>query len=338
MKRYVRKAVFFALVLLAITGCTKDGLVNDFPVDVSFDVSARLLAGKKIDCLAVDDKGIAFICSGIKLYVAGKGIQEEYDLGCEILDIAIAPDHSVWLGSNGMGLGCFSNGIVKWYNNENSGLPRDYVRCVEIGRNGRIWFSSSAHQIGGLGVFDGKKFEFMTPENSPLNQNMIEGIEADKNGNIYIATIGTVGRTNIYRITENSWDCLGNEEGTFYWIYSFTIGPSGNIYLVEDFSLSSAWMTNRLFMFNGNDWHKIDPEESQAIGYCTRIRADLRNYCWLAGGLSQGSSLSVFDGMKWYRPDEGFLKDEFITALEVDSENNIWIGTYNNGVFLLNQK
>ncbi len=332
------KKLFLAVVLMSITGCSMDDLVNDFPAGVSFDISAHLLDGKKIDCLAVDDKGSAFICSGTKLYISGKGIQEEYDLGCEILDIAIAPDHSVWLGSNGKGLGCFSDGDLIWYNNENSGLPRNYVRYVEVGRNGTIWFSSSAHQIGGLGTFDGKKFEFMTPENSPLNQNMIEGIETDREGNLYVATTGTVGKTNIYRITENSWDCLGDEEGTFYWIFSFTVGPSGKIYLVEDFSLSSAWVTNRLYVFNGNDWQTIEPEEVHAIGYLSRIRADLRNYCWLAGGIGAGSSLSVFDGVKWNRPREDFLEGEFITALEVDSENNIWIGTLNNGVILLNQK
>ena len=337
MRQAFRRILVFAMVSLAIAGCSND-LLNDFPADVSFDISAHLLGGKRIDCLTVDDNGKAFICSGTKLYITGKGSQEEYDLGCEILDIEIAPDHSVWLGSNGMGLGCFSDGKLRWYNSENSGLPRDYVRYVEIGSKGRIWFSSSAYQIGGLGLFDGKKFEFMTPENSPLNQNMIEGIEAGKDGIIYVATTGTTGKTNIYRITEYSWDCLGDEEGTFYWVFSFAVGPSGNIYLVEDFSLSSAWTTNRFFMFNGNDWQTIEPEDSYTIGYGSRIRADLRNYCWLAGGISGGSSVSVFDGARWHRPREDFLEGEFITALEVDSENNIWIGTFSNGVIVLNQK
>ena len=242
------------------------------------------------------------------------------------------------LGSNGKGLGCFSNGNLKWYNSENAGFPRDYVWSVAIGQNGKIWFSSSAHKVGGLGIYDGKRFEFMTPENSPLNQNLIEDIEADNEGRIYVATIGTVGRTNIYRISGNSWDCLGNEEGTFNWVYSFSVGPTGNIYLVEDFSLSSAMMTNRFYMFNGTGWQDIEPEESSALGYFSRIKADLRDYCWITAWLVPDKSISVFDGANWHYPPDDFLGDRRVTALEVDSENNIWIGTLNDGVLILNQK
>jgi ligand-binding sensor domain-containing protein len=331
--------IYYSLILtLFLTNsCTKKDLTNDFPATVRFDVTGRLLEGKHINSIATDNKGNIYIASDKELYYKNNNGQKLYNLDFPIMDLDIAKDETVWIGTNGGGLGHLSGKGFTWYTNANAGLPRDYIKNVEIGKDGKVWFSSSAFKIGGLGNFDGIKFEFLTPENSPLNQNIIDDLEIDEDGNIYVATSGTVGKSNIYRISGKSWYCLGDEKGTFYWVWSFTIGPSGIIYLVEDFSLSSSFNTNKLYEFKENKWQKVETTDIPQINFFTPIKADKRNYCWLAGNGDHSPFLSVFNGDKWQNSPAGLFPDDYITAIEVDSNNNIWVGTWANGVFILNQ-
>ena len=332
-----KASCFFILLLLLTVSCQKDDLINNFPSRVRFDITSQLLEGKHISCIDIDTKGNIYIASDKELYYINNSDHKSYSLNFPILDLAIAPDETVWIGTNGGGLGHLTGKGFTWYTSDNADLPRDYIRYVEIAPNGNIWFTSCAFRLGGLGVFDGNKFEFFTPENSPLNQNIIENIEIDQEGVVYIATCGTVGRTNIYSISDQSWDCLGDEKGTFYWVFSFTVGTSGIIYLVEDFSLSSTFRSNNLFQFVDNQWQKIETEDMPDLGFFTCIKADKRGYCWIPGHGENSPFLNVYNGKSWLNSPEGIFPDDFITTIEVDYNNNIWVGTYRNGVFIMNQ-
>lgn len=327
----------FLLFLLFNFSCDKIDPVNNFNSEVSFKISGQLLDGNKINCIDIDAKGNVFIGSGNILYSITGNEKKSYPLDFPIMDIAIAFDETVWIGTSGGGLCHFKGDKFTWYNNVNADLPRDYVRNVEIAPDGKVWFTSCAFRIGGLGVYDGSGFDFFTPDNSPLNQNIIEDIEIDHDGIIYLATTGTVGKSNIYRITNKSWECLGDEEGMFYWINSFTLGQAGIIYLVEDFSLSSALSENVLFGLRNNKWQEINTEDLPSFRYFYSIKADKRNYCWLAGSGEYSIVLHVYNGKSWMSSPEGLFGEGYITTIETDNNNNIWVGTSQNGIYILNQ-
>jgi len=333
----IKPFCLFILSFLVTVSCQKDDLVNSFPPEVSFDISQRLLEGQPITCIDFDRDGNAYIGSGTMLFHSDGNDLKNYDIGSSIIDLAVAPDQTVWIGTKDSGLCHLTGEQLEYYTTENAGLPRDLVMNVEAAPDGKIWFASCAHLLGGLGIYDGRKFTFLTPENSPLNQNIIADIEIDDEGSVYIATAGTVGRTNIYRIRDNSWECLGNEEGTFYWVFSFTISPSGTIYLVEDFSLSSSFRTNRLLRLEDDEWENIDLGDDQQISFFSAIKADKRDYCWLTTSRGNGLVLYVYNGKSCVSSPQGLITGNIITAIETDNENNIWIGTYTDGIFILNQ-
>jgi hypothetical protein len=333
-----KKLFSFFLTLLLIVSCNKDDQVNNLPSDVKFNISGRMLEGKSISCIAVSEKGVVYIGSGNDLYYKNGNEQKVYTLEFQIYDLAIAQDESVWIGTKGGGLGHLTKKGFTWYTVANAGLPRDYVMHVEIAPDGKVWFTSCAHQLGGLGIYDGEKFEFLTPENSPLNQNFIVDIKFDSQGTAYIASSGTVGRTNIYRIRDKSWECLGDEKGTFYWVFSFDVSASGLIYLIEDFSLSSYYPSpNKFYEFSNDKWEKIESEPDPGISFSSRITADRRNYCWMGGYGENSFILNVYNGKSWVSSPDGLFPDDFVTTIETDINNNIWIGTFQNGVFILNQ-
>ena len=328
----------FILLLFAVVSCEKDEAVNQFPAEVKFDISGRMLEGRGITCIDFDDEGNPWIGSGNTIYYLEGCMQKSHNLGYPVLDLAVAPDQSVWVGTGGGGLCHFEGeGLITWYTVENAGLPRDYVMNVEAAPDGTIWFVSCAHKLGGLGIYNGKEFTFLTPENSPLNQNIITDIEIDEDGVVYISTAGTVSMTNIYSIDGNKWKCLGREEGTFYWVYNFSISPSGIIYLVEDFSLSSTMQTNKLHSYSGDEWGNITLEEGWQIGFFGITGADKRDYCWVPSASQEGLFMMVYSGKKWEISPKDVFTGDIITVIEADDNNNVWIGTYTDGIFVLNQ-
>jgi len=334
MNRFI---YLFVLLLFPAVSCEKEDAVNHFPAEVKFDISNRLLEGRGITCIDFDSEGNPWIGSGTYLYHMEGSSLNDYNLGYPVLDLAVAPDQSVWIGTNGGGLCHFRDGQTTWYTKENAGLPRDLVMNVEAAPDGRIWFASCAHKLGGLGIYDGKGFTFLTPENSPLNQNIIDDIEIDSDGIVYISTSGTVGKSNIYSIDGNKWKCLGSEEGTFYWVFNLSISPSGMIYLVEDFSLSSTMQTNKLHRYSRNEWENIPLEEGRQIGFFGITGSDRRNYCWVPSAGREGLFMMVYTGKKWEISPADFITGDIITAIEADNDNNMWIGTDTDGICMLNQ-
>lgn len=333
----IRFRYLFILLLLSAVSCEKENVVNHYPAEVKFDVSDRLLEGRGITCIDFDTDGNPWIGSGKSIYFVEGGTLRDCNVGYSVIDLALAPDQTVWIGTDGGGLCHYDNGELTWYTKENSGLPRDYVMNVEAAPDGTIWFASCAHRLGGLGIFDGKEFTFLTPENSPLNQNIIDDIEIDEDGIVYLSSSGTVGMTNIYSIDDNKWKCLGSEEGTFHWVYNFSISPSGVIYLVEDFSLSSTMQTNKLHRFSKNEWKNISLEEGRQIGFFGITGTDRRDYCWVPSASQEGLFIMVYTGKKWEISPKDAISGDLITVIEADDNNNIWIGTYTDGVFILNQ-
>ena len=317
----------------------KEDILKNYSPEVSFEITKRMLEGKAITCIEPNYKGNTWIASGRELYYMNDSIEKTYTLDYPIYDISIAGDETLWIATKGGGLGHLSEDVLTWFNRANSDLPRDSIWNVEVGLDGRVWFSSGAHDRGGLLVYDGEKFDLFTPDNSILNQHVIGDIGIDHNGSIYVSSAGKVGRTNVYRITDDLWECLGDENGTFYWVPIFSVGPAGIIYLYVDYSLSSSFpRPNSLFEFRDSDWGNLEPDfMSSKSTYFTAIKADRRNYCWAASIEGNPYVLKVYNGISWEVPPEELFFGDKITAIETDMDNNIWIGTSQNGIFVLKQ-
>ena len=76
---------------------------------------------------------------------------------------------------------------------------------------------------------------------------------------------------------------------------------------------------------------------SSQITLFTSIKADRRNYCWITSIMDNSYILHVYDGNSWEEAPEGLFFGDKITTIETDMDNNIWVGTSQNGVFILRQ-
>lgn len=330
----------FFVLLFFLFSCEKNDEValDDLPKEINFDVSEWVLKGENITCIDFDTDGNAWIASGNNL-IFYDGLNTQYhSAGSVILDVSVAPDGKVWLGTKEKGLARFNNGEFTFYTSENTSLPRNYVPEVEVAPNGKVWFSSCAHNLGGLMCYHGGRFSLYTPENSKLNQHVIQNLKVDPDNRVYFWTSGTVGSAAVFRIdNRNRWKQLG-EDAAFYWISSFVVNSKGKVFVAVDYSLSSySGHENYLAFLDGEKWKKFETDFHFSI--LPRMFVDKRDYLWVYGyGADEGDypGYFVYDGREWHHSGEEQIPEAFVNGVSVDNQNNIWLGT-TNGIYVLEQ-
>ena len=332
----MKQKILFFFIALFLFSCEKDGISERLIASINFDVSERIFEGKKVSCVDFDPDGNAWIASVSSLIFYDGNNTKTYDAGSEIRDISVGPDGKVWLATKDRGLALFSDGKFTYYTKQNSGLPRDLIIAVEAAPDGSVWFSSSAHMLGGLMHFDGKTFELFTPENSPINQNLIIDLKVDKNGNVFFSSEGTVTQAKVFMIdSRRNWKVLGGDV-IFYWIAAIDVNSKSEVIVATDHSLSSCMgcYTNAVSIYRKGKWNKIEAD-FEMNGF--RMFVDKRDFIWVQGSIKGDYyGYFVYDGKEWHRSEKGQIPDAFIYFVKVDSHNNIWFCT-NDGIYILNQ-
>ena len=329
-------------ILLIVAGyllssCDKSESFNQFNSSISFEVSDQILDGEKVKCVDFDSDGNAWIAVGSKLHFYDGKISDTYEVNSEILDISVGTEGKVWIATKDRGLAMLSDGKSTYYTKENSGLPRDLIIAVEAAPDGSVWFSSSAHKLGGLMHFDGEDFDLFTPENSILNQNLIIDLKIDRLGNVFFTSEGTVTEAKVFMIDQRRRMTALGGDTKFYWIGSLDVNSKSEVIIADDHSLSSCWgcYTDAISVYRNGKWTKIEADFD--LGFLNRMFVDKRDYIWVQGSVkSDYHSYFVFDGDEWHRSPKDMFSDAFIHSVKVDPHNNIWFCT-NDGIYILSQ-
>jgi ligand-binding sensor domain-containing protein len=96
----------------------KDDILNDYPPGISFNITGRLMKGKHIDCIEPDYNGNIWIASDKELYYKNGNDEKTYTLDFPVLDISIAGDETLWIGTKEGGLGHLSKTVFLYWNNK----------------------------------------------------------------------------------------------------------------------------------------------------------------------------------------------------------------------------
>ncbi|MDP7279770.1 MAG: two-component regulator propeller domain-containing protein, partial [Candidatus Poribacteria bacterium] len=105
-------------------------------------------------------------------------------IGCNIQGMAIDNDGRIWLATDN-GLISYCDGEEVLFNRQNSGLPSNNLRCIEIDRYGHLWIGSDA---GGT-VFDRQtEWYLINGSRSGLPYEDVVQIRLGPNGQRWIGT------------------------------------------------------------------------------------------------------------------------------------------------------
>lgn len=299
------------------------------------------LTGYFIKSIAFDSKGSAWLGTfnqGLVKYNSAetvlydsKSTNNIFPDNVVIWDVVVDKDDNVWIGTS-VGLFKFDGINFTKYNSTNSSMPEDFVSCIAVDRNNRIWFSSSRFKQGGLVQFDGTNFTVYTPENSNLPGNMILSIDVDGDNNVWVALGDAVAQISLAKISNGKVQAISNKELSFtpYYISKIHLNSKDKLIGGIDYSLSSTWSHSNepvLFSFDGKTSTIIKNEEFERGVDIITIDKNDRIWCSRKGS----NIVRVFDGTNWQIPTEKMPDDIF--SIKQAPDGKIWIGT-SSGVYV----
>jgi hypothetical protein len=193
----------------------------------------------------------------------------------------------LWFGTWSSGLARFKDGKISYFTQSSNNLPRDLVSDLVCDCNGTVWFSSSAHLLGGLGRYLNDGFKFYAPGNSSLPDNLIKSI-ACVGERIFVATGGTVTQQKVVEIDGNKWKLL---PVAGYYLMDMDVDREGRVYVIDDVGLSSSSnSTNKIYLFDNDNYRNILTDGSWP--HC--LKTDLRNYLWVSKSGPENSDILQF--------------------------------------------
>ncbi|MEM6302224.1 MAG: diguanylate cyclase, partial [Pseudomonadota bacterium] len=242
-----------------------------------------------------------------------------------------------------------------------SGLPSDTVWVVREGPNGYLWIGTR----GGLVRFDGARFSVFNRQSHPeFSANEVRDLEWTPNGELWIGTYG--GGAMLMR--DGEFESIGSEDGL--------VGDV--VYDIHRASDGSIWFAtgSGVSRFDGQEIRSWREEDGLASPQVFKIASDENETLWF-GGLTGGLSAFDGREMRALRTNSE-LDSTLIISLSLDPvlgviagttagnlyqvlasgeaqliqrddtdiidvslrdrDGNLWLGTYDNGLWRTNKK
>ena len=162
-----------------------------------------------------------------------------------VRSIDIAPDGSVWAGSDGGGIACYNSETWDLFTIDN-GLADNNAPYVKVGSDGVVWIGTDG---GGISRFDGEIWTTFTTDEG-LADNSISAIDVSPDGTVWAGTQGY----GVSRYDGESWITLTTDDGL----------PSNNVSAIGINQEGIVWIgTNSagICRFDGESWTTFDKDD-----------------------------------------------------------------------------
>ncbi|TQV87932.1 hybrid sensor histidine kinase/response regulator transcription factor [Aliikangiella coralliicola] len=246
---------------------------------------------------------------------------------------SLATDHLgyIWIGTE-LGLASFDGYTLQKYladkNNPNS-IADPYILDIELDSNNNLWVTSGEN---GLSRYNRATDNFTVfrhdPQNSnSLSANTINALQHDDNGILWVATQNGLDRFDTLnnQFTHYSHDESNLESLPSNRIRTLAKAQSGELYIGSSKGLS-------YFHAETNSFKTVKLKEGNQPVVRT-ISEDGNGKLWL--GTHQG--LYTYDPATATSSKFEIDSVKYVLSSLIDSENNIWIGTFQNGIYRIDE-
>jgi len=199
--------------------------------------------------------------------------------------------------------------VITHYNTENSEIPFNTVRCIELQNNG-LWVGTDA----GLARIINNQWEIFDSNNSPLYSDDIRALKADGDSIIWIGTVNG----GLFSYDGSNWE-------------NFNVSNSGLLdNLIRDINidqLSNIWIstTEGLFMFDRTNWEHWNMQDNNLLtNNITSVQIGTHNEKYVGtinGGIIYFDSLNQYNEYTIINSD---LPDNSVVAIEIDGNGQPW--------------
>lgn len=245
---------------------------------------------------------------------------------------------NLWLGTS-TGLYKYSvaqKTILSHYTADNGKLSANYVTALSADAGGKLWIGTDG---GGIDILDTRTEQVsnIDGDRQPglVSAKTILTIFIDKESRKWIGT--HKGGINVFDISGNMFNTI--RRGPFYpelsnnFITSFFEDPKGDLWIGTDGGGVNVWNSRR-------EQFKVYQTPFLSNNIISSITQDKEQNTWIAtfgGGVNR---LTKSGSIKNYRliNTDGY-ENKIAIRVYVDSENNLWATTYENGhLYLFNKE
>jgi ligand-binding sensor domain-containing protein len=210
------------------------------------------------------------------------------------------------------------------YNAENSGLPNNWVPCIEIDSEGNKWIGTV---YGGVAKFDNSAWQVFNVDNSGLAAHNIQAIHIDSLDNKWFGS-GWTGRISKY--DGSNWTVYdsANTEGIL-------IDLVGTRDIITDKfgNLLIGTQTIGIKSFNGTDW------SSAPISgiFIYDLALDQDQNLWV-GHWNDGATFFDGENSTNYTSLNSILPSDDVTSIAVEDDGTVWLATRYDGIVRFDQQ
>lgn len=228
------------------------------------------------------------------------------------------------------GIACFDGNEWTYYNYYNSVLPYNNFLSIKIDTNNVKWLGADGE---GLIMFDEQAqiCEVYKTYNSGIPGNHVSDLDFDSEGNIWLGTC----YNGIARFDkEDEWVVYNTSNSGI---------PSNEISCILVDYEKNIWVgteSDYLGKFDGLSWHIYG--YSYGLEKIKDIALASDGSVWVVGfrygGANQGKLVKIYgDEETVYDMNNSLLPDNRPSALSFDTNDNLWIGTWHEGVAVFNE-
>jgi ligand-binding sensor domain-containing protein len=205
------------------------------------------------------------------------------------------------------------------------------LKFITVDRNNNIWaggYNTGLIKMGTEGI------THYTTENTIMPTNSVIAMHVDRQNIIWAAMWNNKG---MLRIDGNDWAVFNSDNSglTNQNIWAVTTTSSGDVWI------GSGWDNSGecLMKFDGIRWtnpHPGDESGNLIRGTARKLVTDLSDNIWavIETGPEYQNKLYKFNGSAW-STIKAMPVNNPISDIEVDPDNRIWVSTYNEGYFTL---
>ncbi|MBO3697899.1 hybrid sensor histidine kinase/response regulator [Roseivirga sp. E12] len=265
---------------------------------------------------------------GKKLLGAGIGTTSE------ITSLLSVEDH-LWLGTKGDGLlryNAISDQLDLFTRNSKQfPLNNDFVNDISLVDGNQVWVSTTdGINVLSLETNTTESYRYDFDNGFSLSDKVIREVYQDEVGSVWITTPNS--GVNFFHKADNLFGYFGqtHEEGTDkdlmdYSTFSIQSSDDGKVWIGSRKGVSSYSPANNKFKH-----YPFGPEISQRVSKVLSIAQCSANFLWL--GTDDGLVKWTGDGAAFNYIMPSQLKGLEILSVMADEEDNLWLGTANQGV------
>jgi ligand-binding sensor domain-containing protein len=208
-----------------------------------------------------------------------------------------------------------------------------YFEFLAVDTNDNIW--AGGMNTGLFKISKGNIIHYET-DISVLPSNSMTAIHIDRLNNIWIALSDPTG---IMKISGEDWTIynIGDPEISDREIRTLTTDNHKNLWIGTGRNDDHE----SLILFDGNNWDKVFPEDGNGniiYGDVQKLLSDTSGKIWMVMDTyeSSGTILISYNGSGWNKATI-IPVDAIISDIELDSQDRIWVATYNYGYYILDK-